>query len=121
MVSPIEAEVPREALDVIQTYGRTVTWNVPTRVPDTTAGSVTKTQVPHTIKVSPPKHTNRWKNGDLTEEGMTVVFIPSQSLAFTPEKGQTMVSAGVTFGVTDTDTLASGEGIVGFKCLMRQA
>lgn len=109
MTSPIEAKARQKAYDIIETYGRTMTFTTVASTYDPATGGTTQIEANYTIKGTPPMSRNAWKPGDLIYEGDCKTEIPVLDLAFTPHLGMKVAFNSRTFTVVRLDPEPSGE------------
>ena len=112
MVTALDTKLRPKTVELIEKYGKSVTWTVTsggTYVPATgsTSGA---TSTPYTVKVTPPEpYTSKFIDGDTIRVGDALIYLAAQDLAFTPAENQHVTVDGVVWVVVRVNAIYSGD------------
>lgn len=123
MVTSLDTKLVPKSADLVELYGKAVTWSVTTGAAYNPAsgtvsgGSTTN----HSVKVTPPEpYASRYIDGDLVRTGDARVYIAAESLAFTPAEGQKLTIDAATWKVVRVNAIYTGESIALWEAQVRR-
>lgn len=123
MPTVLDTEILPEVLDVIETYGKTVTVSqvgVGTYDPTTGVGTPDST-TPYSAKASPPdRFDNALIDNDNIQVGDTYIIFAGQGLAFTPRVGMKVTIDSVIWRCIAVTPFYSGEQIAAWEVHLRK-
>lgn len=122
MATSLDTKLIPKAADLVDTYGKSVTWSVTTSTYNPASGDVSGVAVTtYTVKVTPPEpYSERWIDGDLIRFGDAKVFLAAQGLAFTPAPGQTITIDSTVWIVVAANAIYTGESVALWEAQVRR-
>lgn len=122
MPTVLDTEILPEVLDVINTYGKTVTVTqvaVPSYNADTGVGTPDST--PYSAKASPPdRYDNALIDNDNIQVGDTYIIFAGQGLTFVPRAGMAVTIDSVIWRCITVTPFYSGEQIAAWEVHLRK-
>lgn len=119
MTTELDTKIGPKVKDALAEFGKTVTFTVVTRLPNELSGEVSSSEVPHTVKVSPPKLVVTWKGRDIVEGTRTQVLLAALDLPFSPALASKITIDTVEYLIVDRDDIYSGDDIAAYKFLLK--
>lgn len=123
MVTTLDTKLVPKAAELVELYGKSVTWGVTSggsynpASGDVTGSSTTS----YTVKVTPPEpYSERWIDGDLVRVGDAKVYLAAQDLAFTPSAGQTVTIDATVWKAVSANAIYTGESIALWEVQVRR-
>lgn len=123
MVTSLDTKLVPKATELLDLYGKAVTWSVTIGAAyNPASGAVTVgTTTNHSVKVSPPDpYSSRYIDGDLVRVGDARVYVAAELLTFTPAEGQTITIDSATWKIVRVNAIYSGESIALWEAQVRR-
>lgn len=110
-MTALDDRMRQVALDLIETFGKVVTYTPTTRARNESTGETPETPgTPVALKVSPPeKFSRKLVDGNAIKKDDLQISLAAKDLAFTPVLNDLVTIDTVVYSVTDVNPVFSGE------------